>query len=281
MIKLLVATLLVSSFNPPSQRPAACKQSVFRVLRTMPHLEYSCDEFPNDWNEKSLRHPARVAAIKNLMAQLSSFSNGAWWQASTSDLSVCDFAGKAGALTVDQRGDFRNEYVTWLFGDSRTRLVLIPDPCYQTEYGGSNAFLLYRKGDRVFVTQALDGYFSRADNSVNIAFAKLKGEEIIEISTGSGGLNPTLTNYYFAIDPSTNNAVPKKLFRGEHGPTNEITSAMLFDDAWGFAAPLYIIRGQSLAPRFSIYEEDPDGKVEDNGRKLTRTILRWNGKMYR
>ena len=79
--------------------------------------------------------------------------------------------------------------------------MLIPDPCYQTEYGGANAFLLYRKGGRVFVTQVLDGYFSRADNSIGLDFAKLNSQEIIEISTGSGGLNPSLTNYYFAIDP--------------------------------------------------------------------------------
>ena len=59
--------------------------------------------------------------------------------------------------------------------------MLIPDPCYQTEYGGANAFLLYRKGGRVFVTQMLNGYFSRADNSIGLASAKLDGHEIVEI----------------------------------------------------------------------------------------------------
>ncbi len=270
MITLVLAMLLIT-----------CKQSVFPVVKPMPELEYSCDGLPNDWDETVLKHPARVAAIKNLMSQLSSFSNAGWWQAGTSDLNVCDFAGKPGALTAEQRRGFRNDYVQWLFGDSRIRLVLIPDPCYQTGYGGSNAFLLHRKGDRVFVSQALDGYFSRADNSVSLRVAKLNAEEIIEVSTGSGGLNPTLTNYYFAIDPNSNNAVPKKLFKGEHGPTNEITSTMLFGNVPAAIAPLNIIRGQTLARSFSIYEEDPDGKVEDNGRKLARTILRWNGKMYR
>lgn len=278
MINILLVTFLFSPFNPSAQ---ACKQSVFRVLKPMPELEYSCDEFPNDWDEKNLKHPARVAAIRNLMSQLSSFLTAGWWQADTSDLNVCDFAGKAGALTADQRRDFKNEYVQWLFGDSRIRLVLVPDPCYQTGYGGANAFLLHRKGDRVYVTQALDGYFSRADNSVGIAFAKLNAEEIIEIATGSGGLNSTLTNYYFAIDPATNTAVPKNLFKGENGPTNQITSAILFEDQHGANAPLVIIRGETLAPSFRIYQEDPDGKVEDNGRKLSRTLLRWDGKMYR
>jgi hypothetical protein len=258
MITIVLATLLLT-----------CKQSVLPVLKPMPQLEYPCDESANAWDEKILKDPARVAAIKSLMTQLSSFSNAAWWQASTNDLNACDAAGK-------------EDYVQWLFGSSRIRLVLIPDPCYQTEYGGSNAFLLHRKGDRVFVTQALDGYFSRADNSVGIAFAKFRGEDIVEVSTGSGGLNPTLTNYYFRIDPKTNQAIPENLFKGEHGPTNEITSAMLFGDSWGFAAPLRVIRaGGTLAPSFTIYEDDENGRVDDNGRKLSRRILRWNGKMYR
>jgi hypothetical protein len=280
MITIVLATLLMGSFA--EQRVVACKQAVLSVSKPMPALEYSCDGFPNEWNEKILKEPVRVAAIKNLMSQLETFSSPAWWQAAANDLNVCDFAGKAGPLTAEQRHDFRiGEYVQWLFGDNRIRLMLIPDPCYQTEYGGSNAFLLYRKGERVYVSQVLDGYFSRADNSVDIMVAKLKGEEIIEIATGSGGLNPTLTNYYFAIDPATNYAVPRNLFKGEHGPTNEITSAMLFGDSGGSATPLRIVRGPSLAPSFSIYEDDPDGKIDDNGRKLVRKILRWNGKIYR
>lgn len=280
MITLVLASLLIGSFS--EQRVVACKQSVLSVSKPMPKLEYSCDGFPNEWDEKILKEPARVEAIKNLMSQLETFSNAAWWQASANDLNVCDFAGKAGPLTAEQKHDFRmGDYVQWLFGDSRIRLLLIPDPCYQTEYGGSNAFLLVRKGDHVYVSQVLDGYFSRADNSVDITVAKLKGEEILEIATGSGGLNPTLTNYYFAIDPATNHALPKKLFKGEHGPTNEITSAMLFGDSGGAASPLRIIRGPSFAPSFSIYEDDEHGKIDDNGRKLARRILRWNGKMYR
>jgi len=260
MITVVLATLLLSSFNSP---PQVCKQSVFPVLKPMPDLNYPCEG--NDWDEKTLKNPARVAAIKSFMEQLSSFSNAAWWQAGTNDLNVCDSAGKS-------------DYVQWLFGNNRIRLLLIPDPCYQTEYGGADAFLLHRKGDQVFVSQALDGYFSRADDSVSIVFAKMKGDDIIEVATGSGGLNPTLTNYYFAIDPNTSTAVPKKLFKGEHGPTNEITSAMLFGNS---ATPLRIIRGASLAPSFIVYEDDADGKIDDNGRKLSRRILRWNGKMYR
>jgi hypothetical protein len=36
-----------------------------------------------------------------------------------------------------------------------------------------------------------------------------------------------------------------------------------------------------LAPSFSIYIDDANGKIDDNGRTLSRKILRWNGKMYR
>ena len=285
MIDILLATVALSLFNTntaSTQYTLSCPQPAFAALKRMPELKYSCDGLPNEWDEKSLQHPPRVAAIKDLMSRLSHFSNAAWWQADTEDLNVCDFTRKPRTLTSAQRQNFlHGDYVFWLFGDERIRLVLVPDPCYQTEYGGANAFLLHRKADRVYVTQALDGYFSRADNSVNIAFAKLNSEDIIEISTGSGGLNPTLTNYYFTIDPATNKAVPKNIFMGEHGPTNQITSAMLFEDWHGANAPLVVIRRNTLAPSFRIYEEDENGKIEDNGRKLKQTILRWNGKMYR
>ena len=264
------------------RRPTlVCKGPVLAALKPKPELSYPCDGEANDWDEKILKLPARGAAIKTLIEELSSFSENAWWAADTRDLSVCDFAQKAGSLTPDQRHSFLDgEYLFWLFGNARYRLVLIPDPCYQTGYGGSNAFLLYRNTGRIFVTQVLDGYFSRADNSVNIALATLNGHEIIEISTGSGGLTPSLTNYYVVIDPRTNHAVPKNLFRGDRGLTNEISSALLLGDTPA-AEPLQIVRGNTLAKSFSIYVDDANGRIEDNGRTLSRKILRWNGKMYR
>src|SRR5262249_792150 len=156
-----------------------------------PELSYPCDDQANDWDEKILKLPARVAAIKTLMSELSSFSDAAWWAADPVDLDVCDFTHEPGTLTRDQRHAFTlGDYLFWLFGNDHIRLALIPDPCYQTQYGGANAFLLFRNGSRVFVTQVLDGYFSRADNSVTVAFAKQNAQEIIEISTGTGGLNP-------------------------------------------------------------------------------------------
>ena len=257
-----------------------CKTATLTALKPKPELKYECDEQLNDYDEKILKLPARVAAIKSLVAELSTFTEPAWWTADVVDLGVCEFTGKAGTLTRDQRQSFVDgEYLFWLFGNDRIRLAMIADPCYQTGYGGANGFLLYRSGGQVSVTQVMDGFFSRADNPVNFALAKLNGEEIIEISTWSGGLNPSLTNYYFAIDPKTNHAVPKNLFKGDHGPTNEISSAMLFNETPG-SAPLKIVRGQTMAPSFSIYVDDEKGKIEDNGRTLSRKILRWNGKIY-
>ena len=54
-------------------------------------------------------------------------------------------------------------------------------------------------------------------------------------------------------------------------------SALLFNAS----APLKIIRGQTLAPSFSLYIDDADGKIDDNGRTVSRKILHWNGKIYR
>ena len=281
ILALIALTIPSSSFAQRSNPALVCKRSVLAALKPKPELTYQCNEQLNDYDEKILKLPERVAAIKTLMSELASFNDAAWWSADTVDLSVCDYTGQAETLTRDQRRSFMNgEYAFWLFGNDRVRLVLIPDPCYQTEYGGSNAFVLYRDGGRVSVSQVLDGYFSRADNPVTMAFAKLGTEEIIEVATGSGGLTPSLTNYYFAIDPKTKHAVPKNLFRGDHGPTNEISSAMMFG-ATPATTPLKIIRGRSLAPTFIIYVDNENGKIDDNGRKLSRQLLRWNGKAYR
>jgi hypothetical protein len=268
----LILTLCVSKTTDSfAQRPAlVCKQQVLTALRSKPELIYQCGDLPNDWDEKILKLSARLDAIKTLTSELSAFSDAAWWTADALDLNVCDFKQETGPLTAEQRRGFADgEYAFWLFGNDRIRLVLIPDPCCQTQYGGSNAFLLYRNGGKVFVTQVLDGYFSRADNSVGLAFAKFKAEEIIEISTGTGGLNPSLTNYYFTIDPQTNHAVPRKLFHETGGSTNKISSPFLLSAA----EPLKIARSNALAANFFIYR--------DNGSKLSRKVLRWNGNVYR
>jgi len=280
---VLLLTVINFSFAQRRPQPAlVCKRPVLAALKPIPELSYPCDEQLNDYDEKTLKLPARLAAIKSLMSRLSAFNDSLWWSTDIVDLGVCDFTKKPGVLTRDQRHSFLGgDYLFWLFGNDHIRLALIPDPCYQTEYGGSNAFVLYRNASRVTVSQVLDGYFSRADNSVNLAVAKLNAQEIVEVSTGSGGLTPSLTNYYFVIDPNTHQAVPKNLFNGDHGPTNQITSALLLSDARPAAEPLKVVRGHTLAPSFFIYVDDEKGKIDDNGRTLSRKVLRWNGKVYR
>lgn len=269
---LLISFCFSETTGSIAQRrsPLVCKQAALAAAKPMPELTYECGDLSNDWDERILKLSARLDAIKTLTSELSALSDAAWWATNVTDLNVCDFKKEPGALTADQRQSFADgEYAFWLFGNDRIRLVLIPDPCYQTQYGGSNAFLLYRNGGKVFVTQVLDGYFSRADNSVGLAFAKLKSEEIIEVSTGTGGLNPSLTNYYFTIDPQTNHAVPKKLFHEAGGSTNKISSPLLLNAA----EPLKIVRRNTLAANFFIYR--------GNGSKLSRKVLRWNGNVYR
>jgi hypothetical protein len=279
-VVVLLITINFSFAQRRSNAPLVCKRSTLAAFKPIPELTYPCDEQLNDYDETTLKLPARLAAIKTLMSELSTFSDPAWWTSDIVDLGVCDYTDKPGTLTRDQRQSFLDgDYVFWLFGNDHIRLALIPDPCYQTEYGGSNAFVLYRNARRVIVSQVLDGYFSRADNSVNIAFAKLNAQEIVEISTGTGGLTPSLTNYYFVIDPETKQAVPKNLFKGDQGPTNQISSAMLLSEMR--ATPLKVIQGQSLALSFIVYFDDANGKIDDNGRTLSRKVLRWNGSVYR
>jgi len=282
---LSIAISSVATKSAANQAPVlSCRPKVFSVIRPMPKLRYKCGAQENDWEEKVLKLPARIAAKKALATQLESFTNVAWWNAGTDELSVCDYTKKVGNLTAEQKKDFeQGEYLFWLWGNDRIRLILTPDPCYQTQYGGAVAFILYRHGPKVYATQVLDGYYSRADNSVNLDFAKDASTEIIEVSTWTGGLHPEVTNYYFVIDPKTNRAVPRNLFSGEHGPTNEISSAILLSEPYGPELPtqLQLIENHRLTKSFSIYSEDSEGKIDDNGRKLTKTVLTWNGKVYK
>ena len=195
-------------------------------------------------------------------------------------------ARKRGELTEEEKEKWKQgDYVFELFGNHQMRLAVIPDPCYQSGYNGSNAFLLYRKDGRVFVSQVLNGYYSRIDNSVAIAFANLSGGQVVfEVSTANN-MTPSLRSYFFVIDPKTNQAVPKKIFKDGGKLTNEIYSAMLMNDPADVGLPkdaeaLKIFSGNRLAMSFSAYEEDERGKIDDNGRRLRRIIYRWNGRFY-
>ena len=284
LISLLLATC-VNAFAQ-NEKPLACSQKTFAAFKPLPKLEYECPEGANDWDDKILKMPERLAAIRGMVKQLEGFTNAAWWQANVDDLNACGVHGSAGEFTEEEKDRWKQgDYTFELFGNHQMRLALIDDPCYQTGYNGSNGFLLYRKAGRVFVSQVLNGYYSRVDNSVGIAFANLKNGQVVFEVTTANSMTPSLRSYFFVVDPKTNHAVPKKIFSEGGKLTNQIYSAMLMNEPADVGLPkdaeaLKIISGNSLARSFSAYEEDEHGKIDDNGRRLRRIIYRWNGRYY-
>jgi hypothetical protein len=287
-IAILITLLLLAGVDAPAQKEKpvpACKQTAFAAFKPLPKLEYDCVEDSNDSDRETLKLPERLAAIRRVVEELAAFRNAAWWQADVEDLNACEVHGRAGELTDEEKHKWTSGDITFdLFGNHQMRLALLADPCYQTGYNGSNAFLLYRKDGKVFVSQLLNGYYSRVDNSVGIAFANLNGQQLIEISTANTML-PSLLYHYFVIDPKTNKAVPKKLFKDGPKLTNTIYSAMLLSEPGDLGLPknateLNIISHNRLAPAFSAYAEDDRGKIDSNGRRLRRVIYRWNGRFY-
>jgi hypothetical protein len=219
------------------------------------------------------------------MRALEAFSYSNWWETSVDELNVCYVLGHAGEPDEDERAKFQSgDYPINLFGDGQVRLIVTPDPCYQTGFGGSNAFLLYRRGEAVTATQVLDGHFSRADNSIALDSATMNGSRVIEVSTNTGGLNPYTTNYYFTIDKRTGRAVPFRLLKDGRRLTNKITSVLILDDGHFPEAyrEMQIVKGNRLADRFYTYEDTGGtGSITDaSGRKLQRTTYRWNGQYY-
>jgi hypothetical protein len=262
-----------------------CQAATFAAVKPLPKMEYECPEEPNDSDEKILKLPGRLAALRRIEKELGAFTDAAWWQAGTDELNACGIHGAAGQLTEDEKERWKqSDYRFHLMGDHEFRLLLLDDPCYQTGFAGSNAFLLYRANGKVFVSQVLNGYYSRVDNSVGIDFAKLNGEQIIEISTANS-MPPSMVYYYFAIDPATNKAVPKKIFREGKNFTNQIYSDMLLAEPKDAGLPssaseLQVIVKGKLAPSFSAYDQNEHGRIEASGRKFHRIIYRWNGRFY-
>ncbi|HKP37275.1 MAG TPA: hypothetical protein VJT71_10480 [Pyrinomonadaceae bacterium] len=277
----LAAVLAVASTCwAQKQRPdPVCSQTTAAAFKPLPQLTYECPDEPNDSDEAILKLPQRLRAIKALEAELAALSNAAWWQADVDNLNACAFKETAGELTDEQKEAWkRGDYRFQLFGSHDIRLALIDDPCYQTGFNGSNAFLLVRKGGKVFVTQVLDGYYSRVDNSVGIEFANLNGQQLIEVSTANS-MPPSLLYHYFVIDPKTNRAMPKKIFREDGKLTNQVWSAMLLGESKS-APELKIISRRRLNRTFSAYRESDRGRIDDGGRRLRRIVYRWNGRFY-
>jgi hypothetical protein len=287
LLRIFILLLMVStgSFAQKTKPIPACKQSAFAAFKPLPKMEYDCAEGANDSDDKILKLPERLAAIRGLVKELEGFTNAAWWRAEIDDLNACKVHGSAGELTAEEKeGWKRGDYSFDLFGNHEFRLALIADPCYQTGFSGSNAFLLYRKDGKVLVSQVLNGYYSRVDNSVGIDFANLNGQQLVEVATANS-MPPSLVSSFFVIDPQTNKAVPKKIFKDGGKLTNQIYSAMLMSEPADVGLPknageLKIISSNRLALTFSAYEEDERGKIDSNGRKLRRIVYRWNGRFY-
>jgi hypothetical protein len=279
--------LLAAGIFAQQEKPVPiCSQSTFAAYKPFPKLEYECDESLTDYDDKVLKLPQRLAAIRSVMKQLEGFTNDVWWRANVDQLNACNIHQSAGALNDEEKQKWKyGDYDFDLVGNHEMRLALLSDPCYQTGYQGSNAFLLYHKDGKVFVSQLLNGYYSRVDNSAGIDFAKLNGQQIIEVSTANS-MPPSLIYYYFAIDPKTNKALPRKIFKDGKKLTNEIYSDMLMEEPKFFGLPksateLNIIRNGRLAPSFSAYEVNDQGKIRGiQNRNLNRIIYRWNGRFY-
>jgi hypothetical protein len=261
-------------------RAAVCSQAAFAAYKPLPELEYECSEEGDE--ETLLKQPERVAAIRLLEAVLRTFDSTAWWNADAQELNYCEIHGRAGALTKEEKQKLNDgEYDLKVFGNHQMRLIMLRDPCLSTQYSGANGFFLYRHAGKVFLTQVLNDYASRVANSVDIDFATMNGEQLIEISTANS-FPPSVMAYYFGINPKTNHAVPKKIFKEDNQLTNEIYSDMLMGDPKDFGLPkdateLNVIRNGRLAPTFSAYEQDEHGKIDG---RLRRVIYRWNGKFY-
>lgn len=287
-ILILITLLLVAGLNAYGQtekRVPACTQKAFAAFKSLPKVAYDCPEGLIESDDKILKLPERTSSLQSVIRTLAGFTNPSWWQADVDELNACRIHGSPGSLTDEEKQKWRDgDYGFDLVGDGEFRLALLDDPCYQPGYNGANAFLLYRKNGRVFVSQLLNGYYSRIENSVGLDFARANGELLIEVSTANS-MPPSYWYHYFVINPKTNRAVPKKLFKEGNKLNDDIWSAMLMGEPADLGLPknageLKVFDHHRLAPTFSAYHEDDAGRIDANGRKLRRTIYRWNGRFY-
>jgi len=284
-LALMLSASALAAAQSQKQLVPNCMQAPFDALRPFPKLEYDCPEGVNDFDDKILKLPQRLASIRGVIKELETFTNPLWWEASVDELNACTIHKGVGALTAEEKESWLSgDHFFDLIGNKQMRIVLLTDPCYQTGFGGSNAFLLYHQGGKVFVSQVLNGYYSRVDNSVGIDFVKLNGQQIIEVSTANS-MPPSMVYYYFVIDPRTNKALPRKMFKQGTKLTNQIYSEMLLGEPKEFGLPkdaseLNIIRKGRLAPSFSAYEQDDNGRVDAHGKRMNRIVYRWNGRFY-
>ena len=153
------------------------------------------------------------------------------------------------------------------------------DPCVKYSYITRNAFVLQRAGGRVYATQVLDAFYTRADPGVSAELARQNGETLVVVETdlADGFMPPSLSGTYsvYAIDRRSHHAVPRNLFMDRGTLTNEFQYGQyLLDDeelAKQWHAP-ELVRNGRLLPQFYVYT------LDDN--KFTRDAYAWNGKYY-
>lgn len=285
LVAFASSTLVTPTLSHQDEKAlAVCKPAALRAVQVIPSLRYRCRPGADQYDEAILKWPERVRALNALAAKLKAFTRTAWWKSDVEDLNACSFKKSPGTFTKTEDERYRSNYVTNLLGNNNARLVIVTDPCYQTEYNGSVLFLVARGATTNEVTKALDGYFSRVDNSVTFDWADLPGELIVEVGTGNS-MPPSLEKFYFSLNTKTHRIQPRRLFKDGPGFTNKIYSAMLLSDPSDVglpndAAELVVIRDHRLAPVFSTYSEDSDGKIEANGNHFTRMIYRWTGNYF-
>src|SRR4030095_6306851 len=214
-VLLLLCVLLANGATVSGQqkkRTISCKSEVFNSLKSLPEVTYQCPaDIQNESDDRILKLPERIEALRAVVNTLESFNDAHWWATPGSDLNACYIRGREGELTEDETSQFNGvELQTSLQGDHRIRLVVIPDPCYQTSFNGANAFLLYRSGTKVYVTQVLDGYYSRLDNSVFLHLFRAQPERFEIETVNITAMQPDSTRLSFTIDKVTHKAVRKK-----------------------------------------------------------------------
>ena len=286
ILRISIVFLLLLSFAVPAfAQNLVCKTQALRAIRPIPELKYECSEDLTESDDEVLTKPNRLKAIKFFTESLEKFDYPDWWKTSVEDLNLCYFRRKAGRLSKEEQRDYEGgNYYFKLGGNNQYRFIIAPDPCYQTGFSGSNIFLLNRAGNRVFASEIIDGFSTRADFPLGFDYAVNGKETIIEIATTSGGLYPTETYYYFTIDKRTNRAVPKMLFKDNGELTNQIYSSMILGEPEEYGLPpksksLQIIKNHRLADRFYVFE-DIFEILENGNHKLVKTVFKWNGKFY-
>jgi len=282
---IAVFLLFVLTTVPALSQRLVCKTSARAALKQIPKLKYNCNENLTESDDAVLTEANRLQAIELYTKSLEKFIDADWWKTSVEDLNLCDFRKKAGALSKAETQQYKGgEYYFQLRGNNQFRVIVAPDPCYQQGFNGSNIFLLNRAGGKVFASEIIDGFYTRADFPLGFDYAFNANETIIEIATTSGGLYPTETFYYFTIDKKTNRAVPKKLFKNDGKLTNQIYSSMILGEPEEYGLPrgsksLQIIKNKRLAKSFYVFEDTLED-FEGQNHKFVRVLLKWNGKFY-